>query len=105
MKYIMQMKFSLIVGEELQKYVQAGYIYVPAKTSSINRGANCLDIGRNFVGAIRGLCQNTVRELLSKNLLTVTIFRYMQSEKLFTRNNKGESFCQGGSPLCYSLGL
>ena len=39
--------------EELQKYVQAGYIYIPAKTSSIRTGANCPAIGRNLRDAMR----------------------------------------------------
>ena len=60
--------------EELQQYVQAGYIYIPAKDE---HGANCLATERNLTNGMKPLLVNIRMVLRLKNLLTNTIFRFM----------------------------
>lgn len=74
--------------EELQKYVQAGYIYVPARKSSTRPGANCPVIGRNLRNATERLYQNTARAILWKSWLTGTAFQLLLSERLFIKRNR-----------------
>ena len=63
--------------EELQQYVQAGYIYIPAKDEQHKSGANCLATERNLTNGMKPLLVNIRMVLRLKNLLTNTIFRFM----------------------------
>ena len=68
--------------KELQEYLQAGYIYVPAKKkNSVNLGANCLAIEKNFSNAIWLLFLNIRTGCPLRNLRNAIISRYMPLEK------------------------
>ncbi len=70
-----------VLVEELQKYVQAGYIYILAKSEQHKSWGNCLVTGRNLTDAVKPSLRSMTEEFLLGNLLINTIFRCMPSEK------------------------
>ena len=83
--------------EELQNYVQAGYIYVPAKeeqrkswgelsgyrTGAVTRKAMTVKPGDDL------FAPNMSRAFPQRTLPAAIAFPYLLYEKLFIRNNKG----------------
>lgn len=63
--------------EELQKYVQAGYIYVPAKNEQHKSWGNGQAIGKNLQSAMRKLFRNIKIMFPPGNLLSDILFPYM----------------------------
>ena len=75
--------------EELQNYVQAGYIYVPAKEEQRKSGENYLVIEKSWINAIERFAPNMTRAFPQRTLPAAIVFPYLLYEKLFIRNNKG----------------
>ena len=66
-----------VLVKELQKYVQAGYIYIPVKNEQHKSWGELSGIEKSLKGAIKLSLKNTAEVFLLRNLRTNIIFRYM----------------------------
>lgn len=77
--------------EELQKYIQAEYLYVPAKNEQRRAWGELSGyvIRKRFVNGMKELFPNSGMEKQSHHLQNGIIFLYMLSEKSFIRSKCG----------------
>lgn len=74
--------------EELQKYVQAGYIYVPAKEEQHKAWGELSGYREELEKRNGKIISEYRQEVRWKSWLTGTAFRFLPSERLFIRGNE-----------------
>lgn len=74
--------------EELQKYVQAGYIYVPAREEQHKAWGELSGYREELEKRNGKIISEYRQEVLWKSWLTDTAFRLLPSERLFIRRNR-----------------